>query len=313
MAKAPILSYTPMALEGEGSGFNSNDYRANKLNAAMAGLSGLDEQGILDLYKLYQDSSGSGKTFTSGGSTLSTSGVNIDPAVLEQQQSALGLAQTSLGGIQGSRQDVIGDRAGFLGNRTKGLRESIAKQGENLSQRLEKTGVTGEFGKQTKENFEATAKQKLDRGEMLALDEFNALSTKFDLMEGGAAELLKSIDITQFSQELQARGLSQELTSKLTRIAQGKDAISSQESAQDEQMLGNIVMAASMFSDRRLKRDIKKIGEFKGLNIYSYIYIWGEKAVGFMADEVKKIMPDAVIRHNSGFDMVNYSKVLGEM
>ena len=67
--------------------------------------------------------------------------------------------------------------------------------------------------------------------------------------------------------------------------------------------------AAAMFSDRRLKRNVRKIGTLGKLNLYSYTYLWGTFAIGVMADEVKALIPDAVIRHESGFDMVDYSKI----
>ena len=69
--------------------------------------------------------------------------------------------------------------------------------------------------------------------------------------------------------------------------------------------------AAIMKSDRRLKKSIKKIGEwFKGINLYLFSYIWDDMPhVGVMADEVKKVLPDAVYTVN-GYDMVDYRKVI---
>jgi len=65
-----------------------------------------------------------------------------------------------------------------------------------------------------------------------------------------------------------------------------------------------------MSSDRRLKRNIKRIGTHDtGIGIYSYEYVWGEPGVGVMADEVERVIPDAVVTHPSGFKMVDYSKV----
>lgn len=65
-----------------------------------------------------------------------------------------------------------------------------------------------------------------------------------------------------------------------------------------------------MFSDRRLKTDIKRIGESEnGLGIYSYKYIWGGPSqIGYMADEVEKVSPQAVSDFG-GLKMVDYSKV----
>jgi len=66
------------------------------------------------------------------------------------------------------------------------------------------------------------------------------------------------------------------------------------------------------FSDRRLKRNVRQIGKRPdGLNVYAYTYVWGQPAVGVMADEVKTLYPHAVTRHASGFDMVDYSKLGG--
>ena len=69
-----------------------------------------------------------------------------------------------------------------------------------------------------------------------------------------------------------------------------------------------------MFSDRRLKRDIKHTGEHlaNGLALYRYRYLWDESHVsriGVMADEVRCIAPWAVWRHPSGFDRVDYGAI----
>jgi hypothetical protein len=73
--------------------------------------------------------------------------------------------------------------------------------------------------------------------------------------------------------------------------------------------LGQIGGMFGMFSDRRLKRNIQCIGEVVGLPVYSFEYLWGEKAVGFMADEVAEVYPDAVYTHTSGFKWVNLGAV----
>src|SRR5699024_9975727 len=64
------------------------------------------------------------------------------------------------------------------------------------------------------------------------------------------------------------------------------------------------------FSDRRLKRNIKAIGKAdNGLTIYSYQYVTGGPTLlGYMADEVQKVAPDAVGEQN-GYLTVDYSKV----
>ena len=73
---------------------------------------------------------------------------------------------------------------------------------------------------------------------------------------------------------------------------------------------------AGLFSDRRMKENIVKIGSLdNGLNLYKFDYkpefkdVAGHGSyVGVMADEAQAI-PDAVIRQSNGYDMVDYSKV----
>lgn len=71
------------------------------------------------------------------------------------------------------------------------------------------------------------------------------------------------------------------------------------------------VAGAGMLSDRRLKKNIKRIGTHAlGIGLYTWEYLWGQPFSGVMADEVEKIMPEAIITHPSGFKIVNY-KMLG--
>jgi hypothetical protein len=64
-------------------------------------------------------------------------------------------------------------------------------------------------------------------------------------------------------------------------------------------------------SDRRLKTNIKLIGKYKnGLNKYTWTYLWGVNGTGAMADEVEKLIPNAVAEFN-GFKAVNYA-LLGD-
>ncbi len=65
---------------------------------------------------------------------------------------------------------------------------------------------------------------------------------------------------------------------------------------------------ASIFSDRRLKHAIEKIGEFAdGLGIYIYSYLGSNDRIeGVMADEVAKLRPWALGRKVGSFQAVNY-------
>lgn len=100
-------------------------------------------------------------------------------------------------------------------------------------------------------------------------------------------------------------------------VGQNYQAQVSQQNAQMGGMfgLGGTLAAGAMkygmpllaASDRRLKTDIKRIGTTAhDLPLYEYT-IFGKRQVGVMADEAKAVMPEAVIRHPSGYDVVNYT------
>ena len=73
--------------------------------------------------------------------------------------------------------------------------------------------------------------------------------------------------------------------------------------------------AIGKYSDVRLKKNIKKIGTLrKGINIYSYNYIDykdlpKDKQIGVMAQEVEKVIPEAVVTMADGYKAVNYGLI----
>lgn len=68
--------------------------------------------------------------------------------------------------------------------------------------------------------------------------------------------------------------------------------------------------AAVMASDRRLKRDIARVGETPRMKLplYTFRYLWSDILhVGVMAQEVLAVRPDAVLTDRDGFMAVNYA------
>lgn len=65
------------------------------------------------------------------------------------------------------------------------------------------------------------------------------------------------------------------------------------------------------FSDRRLKRDIARLGATAaGIPIYAFRYLWSNvRHIGVMAQDVLKVAPEAVITDASGFYAVRYDMV----
>lgn len=77
--------------------------------------------------------------------------------------------------------------------------------------------------------------------------------------------------------------------------------------------LGAAALPAILASDRRLKRDVVDLGEIMpGIHLYEYAYLWGpQRHRGVMADEVERVMPEAVLYDAHGFQMVDYGRLFG--
>jgi len=65
----------------------------------------------------------------------------------------------------------------------------------------------------------------------------------------------------------------------------------------------------AMASDIRLKKNVKKIGKHKGMDVIEFEYLWGGgRKVGLIAQQVRDVMPHAVGVQN-GYLYVNYALV----
>lgn len=78
---------------------------------------------------------------------------------------------------------------------------------------------------------------------------------------------------------------------------------------------GNLISTAaslySLFSDKRLKKNIKHIGEENGFPLYEFTYRHDpkeQKYIGVMAQDVEKINPEAV-SNRDGYKAVNYGMI----
>lgn len=77
--------------------------------------------------------------------------------------------------------------------------------------------------------------------------------------------------------------------------------------------LGDLISAGAQAyaaSDIRLKKDIKKLGTKNGFNLYSFRYLWSPIVyIGVMAQEIKKVLPEAVKVMENGYYAVDYNKL----
>lgn len=91
-------------------------------------------------------------------------------------------------------------------------------------------------------------------------------------------------------------------------VNQQYQAQSQQANAMNGGLFGLLGTGLSLFSDRRLKTDVKRVGSTdSGTPIYTYRYVWGGPTqMGVMAQDV----PEAAHMDASGFLKVDYSEVV---
>lgn len=143
---------------------------------------------------------------------------------------------------------------------------------------------------------QAIAEQMQRRG--MSLNEMNALLS---------GQQVQMPNMPSFSQSGQAQ-----TPNILGATQMGYDAQLGAANAQNA-AFGNLLgagaqlgSAAFMFSDRRLKSNIKRVGTHAiGVGIYDYTMM-GIAQRGVIAQEVEAVRPDLVKRHANGYLMVNY-------
>jgi hypothetical protein len=202
-----------------------------------------------------------------------------------------------------------------MGARQQGMQEdqlagNFANQASQ--QAFQQDMAAGQYGNnalQTQQNMDAAyanqmnvlrqqaiAEQAQRRG--MSLNEMNALLT---------GQQVSMPNMPSFNQA----GISQ--TPQLMDAAKNQysaamDAYNAQQQQQANMMGGltSLASTAMMFSDKRLKRNIKRVGDHPiGVGVYEY-ELFGYKQRGVLAQEVLAVRPDLVKQHASGFLMVNY-------
>lgn len=94
------------------------------------------------------------------------------------------------------------------------------------------------------------------------------------------------------------------------------NSYNSQVGSQNAEMgdIGTIAAMALMFSDRRLKKDLERVGATPGgLPLYRFRYLWDLASVprrlGVLAQDLLRLRPAAVFIDRSGYLMVDYAQV----
>lgn len=193
--------------------------------------------------------------------------------------------QSSLRGQQTGEED----RSAAFGNqaRDQGFNERMLAGNYNQAQDLQQANYANQL---RQNNINEGMTQRGQR-----LNEVNALISGQQVAQPQMTGFNQA-GVAQAPQLLQAAGM------------QGQQAAADASAANS--MFGNAVGGAAslgmMMSDRRLKRNIRRIGTVRDYPIYAFDYIWGVPGVGVMADEV----PEEFTVQQGEYKMVNYGELL---
>lgn len=139
----------------------------------------------------------------------------------------------------------------------------------------------------------------------LAMDQYDRPLNELNAIRTGA-----QVNGPQFQQPpdyLGAAGLTGQQNMGLYNAQVG------QQNAMTSGLFGLGGMGLLALSDRRLKRDIRKVADDeRGFGIYRYRYLDDDRErIGVMADEVEKVIPEAVATLSSGYQAVDYGRLYG--
>lgn len=212
---------------------------------------------------------------------------------------------------QGANSATIG--AGAEAQRYLGMDASV--RGQQFGERSAQGAFANQAAQQTfGQNVDAskyeTQLRQQDITEELtkrgwSLNEINALIS---------GQQVGMPSMPSFSNAQRAEGVQSLQAAQLTGQS-ALDAFNAQQSGLNSAMGGaaQLGSTAMMFSDRRLKKDIKELWMgAKGLMLYAFRYVWEDASApvhhGYMADEVEKLYPHAVVDVGS-FKAVIYGSI----
>lgn len=204
---------------------------------------------------------------------------------------------------------------------TEAYRRAMEEQGQNRNDAMMQAELAGgqeaerAFGMDTSNRKNYIAEQLTARQQ--PLNEINALNSGAQQANPFAGQ----------GYQAGAQVQPDDYQGAYNMLNQYNQNVYNQKQGQRNALLGGAAQLGSAFllSDRRLKTDIERIGTHKlGIGIYSWKYLdippddfdmkllkmanWGGKSTGVMADELKEVMPEAVVRIGN-YDAVDYSMI----
>lgn len=232
----------------------------------------------------------------------------LQQMLLANQQQAFGqtAASQSARNAALTSQGQFANQAASSQNAANAQAAAFANQAEQQRFSQEAAAQQQQFGQgmqasafQNQQRQTAIAEEAQRRG--MSLNELNALLTgqQVAMPQGMAGAPNTTAGVAAATPYL---GAAQ---------SQGQFNLGAQKSGPDiGSLVGTAASVAPLFmSDRRLKTNVVRIGTHPlGIGIYKYD-LFGQRDVGVMADEVLQVKPEAVVRHGSGYLMVNYGRL----
>lgn len=210
-----------------------------------------------------------------------------DARTQAQYQATIGAGQ------EAQRMQGMDVQSGGFANSAaqQALQQQLAIGSQGFNQQQAASGF------QTQLRQQQIAEQMQKRG--FSLNEINAILTGAQVGMPGMPSFNTANrgESTQYNQAAQSQG------------QYNIDAFNAQQAGMNSAMQGLGGMAM-MFSDRRLKKNVRLVGVRNGLNLYEYTYLWDDVYhIGHMADEVEKLHPEAVYTRPDGYKMVDYGRL----
>lgn len=216
---------------------------------------------------------------------------------------------------------------------TSRLDPRFEQEGESLEVKLRNRGLTeGDAAfDSAMQNFNMSKEDAYSNAQNQAVTQGRGEAAQDFSQQKGMADYSNQLRQNAMKEEMQQRGMSlNEINAIMSGQqvqtpnfegfntagrSQGVDysgalqSSSDFDQAQSQMMMsgiGDVAGMAGMFCDRRLKTNIKHIGTVKGFPFYLFTYLWGERSVGWMADELNE---DAVIMLDCGYQMILPEKI----
>lgn len=240
----------------------------------------------------------------------------------EQNLANIGRDQSAkIGGILGTNVNLNNEatEARLMELGRKRLDPQFARDEETLRTRLANSGIRqgsaawdaemGNFGQRKNDAMNQLALSGRAQAVQEALTERNQPLNEISALMSGSQVSMPTQNNTPQSQVagVDYSGMVRDNYNAQMQQWQNKNA-------NQQAMMGGLfklggTLGAAAISDRRLKSNIVKLHDRPdGLGWYEYD-IGGERQQGVMADEVRKVYPDAVQTTANGFDIVDYARI----